>query len=211
MSEPARTAGEAVQELVDVMDRLRSPGGCPWDAEQTHTSLLPYLVEETYEVVDAVERGGRDDVVEELGDLLLQVVFHARLAHEHEQPFSMVEVADGIAAKLRRRHPHVFGDVVADSAEQVSANWETIKAAEKGRTHPLEGIPGSLPALARADKVLSRLERAGLSPTIEPADTPARGYAAELFDVVRRARADGVDPEAALRELLNDVSAQASG
>jgi NTP pyrophosphatase (non-canonical NTP hydrolase) len=110
--------GAALLELVAVMDRLRSPGGCPWDAEQTHQSLVPYLIEETYEAVEAIESGDRAHMAEELGDVLLQVVFHARVAQEHpEAPFDIDDIAAGIAAKLRRRHPHVFGDVVAETPE----------------------------------------------------------------------------------------------
>jgi NTP pyrophosphatase (non-canonical NTP hydrolase) len=116
---PSVPSGAALLDLVAVMDRLRSPGGCPWDAEQTHASLVPYLVEETYEAVEAIESGERDHMAEELGDVLLQVVFHARVAQEDEvAPFDIDDVAAGIAAKLRRRHPHVFGDVVADTPER---------------------------------------------------------------------------------------------
>lgn len=129
MTQPA---GSALLDLVAVMDRLRSPGGCPWDAEQTHASLLPYLVEETYEAVEAIESGDRAHMAEELGDVLLQVVFHARVAQEDAQaPFDIDDVAAGIADKLRRRHPHVFGDVIAETPEAVAANWSVIKAAEK--------------------------------------------------------------------------------
>ncbi len=129
-------------DLVDVMDRLRSPGGCPWDAEQTHESLVGYAVEEVFEVAEAVETGDRAHLREELGDLLLQVVFQARVAQEHPtEPFDLEDVAAGIAAKLRRRHPHVFGDVEVADAQDVHRRWEQIKAAEKGarlgaRRHP---------------------------------------------------------------------------
>lgn len=134
---PSVPSGAALLDLVAVMDRLRSPGGCPWDAEQTHASLVPYLVEETYEAVEAIESGERDHMAEELGDVLLQVVFHARVAQEDEvAPFDIDDVAAGIAAKLRRRHPHVFGDVVADTPEAVAANWSVIKAAEKAAKGP---------------------------------------------------------------------------
>ena len=131
------------------MDRLRSPGGCPWDAEQTHESLVPYLIEEAHEAVEAIESGDRAHMAEELGDVLLQVVFHARVAQEHpEAPFDIDDVAGGIVEKLVRRHPHVFADVDADTAAEVAANWEQIKAAEKaGRTSVLDGIPAGLPAL----------------------------------------------------------------
>ena len=140
--------GARLLDLVAVMDRLRSPGGCPWDAEQTHESLVPYLIEETHELVEAIESGDRTHMVEELGDVLLQVAFHARMAQEHpDSPFGIDDVAGGIVDKLVRRHPHVFADVDADTAQEVAANWEQIKADEKPhRTSPLDGIPDGLPA-----------------------------------------------------------------
>ena len=139
---PELPAVAALADLVRVMDRLRSPGGCPWDAEQTHESLVAYAVEEVYEVAEAVETGDRAHLREELGDLLLQVVFQARVAQEHPtEPFDLEDVAAGIAAKLRRRHPHVFGDVEAGDAEEVHRRWEQIKTAEKARESVLDGIP----------------------------------------------------------------------
>lgn len=214
--------GARLLDAVAVMDRLRSPGGCPWDAEQTHASLVPYLVEEAHEAVEALESGDREHMVEELGDVLLQVLFHARVAQEHEQdPFDVDDVAGHLVAKLVRRHPHVFGDVAADDAATVEANWEQIKAAEKShREHPLEGIPAGMPDLARADKVASRLERAGRADWLrervgawargEDADA-AEALAAELMTVVLRARDAGVDPAAALRSLLRRVHAELGG
>ncbi|NIZ93284.1 MazG family protein [Kineosporiaceae bacterium B12] len=181
------------------MDRLRSPGGCPWDAQQTHASLLRYLVEETYEVVEAVEDGDRDELRDELGDLLLQVVFHARVAAEAPGGFDIDDVAGAIVAKLVRRHPHVFAGEAP--AEDLQRGWDAIKATEKHRESVLDGIPAALPALARADKVLGRVQRADLDPgdAPAPADDPAAAFGAELLAVVRRAHAAGVDPEAALR------------
>lgn len=134
--------GERVLELVEVMDRLRSPGGCPWDARQTHASLVEYLVEEAYETVEAIEDEDDAGLREELGDLLLQVVFHARIAQETDgEGWDIDDVAQGIVEKLIRRHPHVFANVDADTAEQVEANWHALKAQEKGeslgdRRHP---------------------------------------------------------------------------
>ncbi|MCI2238409.1 MazG family protein [Kineococcus sp. TRM81007] len=193
--------GSGLLELVAVMDRLRSPGGCPWDARQTHASLLRYLVEESYEVVDAVENGTREELRDELGDLLLQVVFHARVAAESEEGFDIDDVAGAIVAKLVRRHPHVFAGEVA--AEDLQARWDAIKATEKPRESVLDGIPLQLPALARADKVLGRLQRAGLA---EPTGAPVGGEPVDeeavgerLLELVRVAHAAGVDPEAALR------------
>ncbi|GAB7190201.1 hypothetical protein NUM3379_09070 [Kineococcus sp. NUM-3379] len=217
--------GSALLDLVAVMDRLRSPGGCPWDAEQTHTSLLRYLLEETYEVVDAVESGDRDHLREELGDLLLQVVFHARIATEHpDAPFGVDDVAADLVAKLVRRHPHVFAGERAGA--DLQQRWDEIKAAEKPRGSVLDGIPPALPALARADKVLGRLRRAGLEPAEPGADgrpaadgadgRPAadgaddeHGVGQALLAVVRRAGAAGVDPEAALRRALRGLERDA--
>ncbi|MGQ0624471.1 MAG: MazG family protein [Sporichthyaceae bacterium] len=203
--------GTTFVELVAVMDRLRSPGGCPWDAEQTHSSLLVYALEETYELVEAIETGDRAHLREELGDLLLQVVFHARLAAEHpEDPFGIDEVVAGIRDKLVRRHPHVFGDVHAPDAASVEANWEAIKAAEKGRTSAVDGVPLAQPALALAAKLQSRAERAGVTLALaEPAagSWTGIGTGEALFALVARARARGEDPEAALRETCRRVAA----
>ncbi|MEI9908009.1 MAG: MazG family protein [Actinomycetota bacterium] len=125
-------AGSHLLELVAVMDRLRSPGGCVWDAEQTHESLLKYLLEESYEYIEAVETSDREAMREELGDVLLQVYFHARMAEEHPtEPFSIEDVAKSVAEKLVRRHPHVFGDAVVSSSDEVLENWEALKSAEK--------------------------------------------------------------------------------
>ncbi len=186
MTAPGPQHLRAVADLVAVMDRLRGPGGCPWDAEQTHASLVRYALEEAYEVAEAVEGGDRDALREELGDLLLQVVFHARIATEHPtDPFDVDDVAAGIAAKLRRRHPHVFGTgsgedvyaVDAGAAEQIDATevrarWDRLKLAEHGRTSVFDGVPAAMPALARAQKVLGRARRAGLG---APADEAPDG------------------------------------
>ncbi|HEV8023702.1 MAG TPA: MazG family protein [Candidatus Nanopelagicales bacterium] len=149
--------GDRILDLVEVMDRLRSPGGCPWDARQTHHSLVEYLVEEAYETVEAIEANDDDGLREELGDLLLQVVFHARIAQENtEGAWDVDAVANGIIEKLIRRHPHVFADAEGTTAEQVESNWHALKAQEKGRESVTEGIPESLPALLRAAKVEAR-------------------------------------------------------
>lgn len=205
------------------MDLLRSPGGCPWDAEQTHESLVPFALEEAHEVAEAIEAGDRVGMREELGDLLLQVVFHARLAEEHESdPFDLDDVARGAAAKLVRRHPHVFDDADqgADvhAADDVHARWERIKKAEKQRTSVLEGIPLAQGALARGQKVVSRARRAGLA---VDADAAARrhvteapderdvraAFGARLLLMVAEADAAGVDAEAALRAALRTFEA----
>ena len=143
--------------LVEIMARLRAPGGCPWDRAQSRDDLKPYLVEETYEVLDAIEHRDPAMLREELGDLLLQVVFHARIAAEDpDDPWTIDDVADGIVTKLVARHPHVFGEATAETAEQVEANWHALKAKEKGRESVTDGIPSALPALVHAGKVLSR-------------------------------------------------------
>ncbi|MFI9270630.1 MazG family protein [Kitasatospora sp. NPDC052896] len=198
--------GARLLDLVTVMDRLRSPGGCPWDAEQTHASLVKYLVEEAYELVEAIEEGDRETLREELGDVLLQVFFHARIAEEHPaDPFSIDEVAGDIVEKLTYRHPHVFGDSAASTTDEVEANWEALKAAEKQhRESVLDGVPAGLPALAYAAKLVSRVRRAGFTGAPDaPYRLPAEldeGSAGELLlAVVQRAYDAGVDPDAALR------------
>jgi XTP/dITP diphosphohydrolase len=198
--------GARLLDLVQVMDRLRSPGGCPWDAEQTHRSLVTYLIEEAYELVEAIETGDRDHLREELGDLLLQVVFHSRMAEEHpDQPWSIDDVAAEIADKLVRRHPHVFGDSVATTAEHVLTDWELRKTAEKGRTSAVEGVPLSLPALTLAAKLLHRAARNGVEverPTRVglPDHIDGEAIGNLLFAAVGLADAHGIDPEQALRD-----------
>jgi XTP/dITP diphosphohydrolase len=195
--------GARMLDLIAVMDRLRSPGGCPWDAEQTHESLVPYLIEETHELVEAIESGDREHLMEELGDLLLQVAFHARVAQEDpESPFGIDEIAGGIVEKLVSRHPHVFGDVEAGTPAEVAASWEQLKAAEKPhRTQPLDGIPKDLPALARAHKAAGRLMTAD---RFDLAQAAAAGddLGSRLFALVLEAREKGQDPEAALRATV---------
>ena len=207
------TSLPGVADLVAVMDRLRSPGGCPWDAEQTHASLVPFAVEEVYELVEAIETEDRPGLREELGDLLLQVVFHARMAQEHgTDPFGLDDVAATISAKLRRRHPHVFGDATVDDADHVSRRWDEIKRSEKSRASALDGVPAGLPALARAQAVVSRSRRASLvlpepsEPVSPPPGSPDPAtIGRELLDVVRRAERAGVDADAALREAVREL------
>jgi XTP/dITP diphosphohydrolase len=195
-----------LRRAVEVMDTLRSPGGCPWDAEQTHQSLARYLLEETYEVLEAIETGGVGLLREELGDLLLQVLFHARLAEELPpgQAFSIEDVAGDLADKLVRRHPHVFAASAgaADagpppvSAETLNETWERQKIVEKGRTSATDGVPLGQPALALAAKLVARATRTDLS--ISPA--PSSEVGERLFALVQEAVASGIDPESALRE-----------
>ncbi|MBA2389893.1 MAG: MazG family protein, partial [Geodermatophilaceae bacterium] len=164
--------GSRLLDVVAVMDRLRSPGGCPWDAEQTHESLRRYLLEEVYEAYDALVDDDLDALREELGDVLLQVAFHARLAEEAEQdPWGIDDVAAGLVDKLVRRHPHVFTERPVSGASEVAANWEQIKRAEKGRTSVTEGVARSQPALALAQALVRRAGRHGL-PVPDPATAP---------------------------------------
>ncbi len=203
------------------MDRLRSPGGCPWDAEQTHSSLVEYLIEETYEAVDAIEVGDAADLKEELGDLLLQVVFHARIAQEAAVPWSIDDVAAGITDKLIRRHPHVFADGHVEDTVDSERQWQLNKAKEKGRTSVTEGIPASLPGPARAAKTLRRAQRGGVAvsvarPSAERiadrvmADLTSTEPAEELGDVflalIDRANRTGIDADAALRESIRALN-----
>ncbi|GGT18422.1 MazG family protein [Nonomuraea spiralis] len=187
--------GSRVLDLVAVMDRLRTE--CPWDRKQTHESLAPYLLEESYEVLETIEQGDYPALREELGDLLLQVVFHARVA----ETFDMDDVAAGIVDKLVRRHPHVFGSVRVESADEVNDNWEAIKAAERaakgGESSVLDGVPMGQPALALAAQLLRRAGRAGAPDALAAAI--GQGVARELFDLVRRAQEAGLDAEAELR------------
>jgi XTP/dITP diphosphohydrolase len=187
-----------LERAVDVMDRLRSPGGCPWDAAQTHQSLAKYLLEETYELLEAIETGDLGLLREELGDLLLQVLFHARLTEELPagQAFSIDDVANDLVEKLIRRHPHVFADAEISGAEELDETWERQKAAEKGRTSAVDGVPLAQPALALSAKLLARARRAGLQ--VQPAPTSDLGQ--RLFALAREAAEAGVDPESALRE-----------
>ena len=206
--------GSQLQRLVEVMNTLRSPGGCPWDAEQTHESLLKYLLEESYEFVDAVQSGNRVDMREELGDVLLQVYFHARMAEEHPtDPFSIEDVAQGIADKLIRRHPHVFEGVEVRDSQEVLENWEEIKKKEKGRTSPLDGVAMAQPALPLVEKLLYRAEKYDVdvktpdSVSIEgTADEGAVGQA--LLAVIAWANSNGIDAEAALRKEAMRIAQQ---
>lgn len=198
------------------MDQLRSPGGCVWDAEQTHESLLKFLLEESYEYVEAVETNDREAMREELGDVLLQVYFHSRMAQEHPtDPFSIEDVAQTVADKLIRRHPHVFGDVKVSSSDEVLENWEALKAIEKGRTSAVEGVPLAQPALPLVAKLLYRAEKNKITLNL-PQDISTPKVASEqavgevLLATIAWAMANGVDPEGALRAsaraLITEIS-----
>ncbi len=216
--------GARLLDVVATMDRLRSPGGCPWDAEQTHASLAPYLIEESYEAVDAIERGESAELRDELGDVLLQVAFHSRLAAERDggTGWTIDDVAAGAVEKLVRRHPHVFAGREVSGVEDVLANWETIKAAERGRTSVVDGVPLGAPALVLAAKLQARAASIGLPPALlvggvaaaqtlpqavagaaatiaEDPGTPVESIGELLFAAVALARFHAVNPEAALR------------
>ena len=200
--------------LREVMDKLRSPGGCPWDAEQDHTSLLKYLLEESYEFIESVENNDRDAMQEELGDLLLQVYFHSRMAEEDaKQPFNIEDVAKSVADKLIRRHPHVFAGEVVDSSADVLENWEKQKAAEKGRTSAIDGVPLAQPALPLATKVLYRLKKLNYDLSVsEPiklkADVDQDQFGQILLGLITQAVDKGLDPEAALRGATKELIVQ---
>ncbi|WP_347059416.1 MazG family protein [Blastococcus sp. HT6-30] len=199
-------AGVRLLDVVAVMDRLRSPGGCPWDAEQTHASLRGYLLEEAHEAYDAIVDDDPAAMREELGDVLLQVVFHARVAAEagEERRFDVDDVAGDLVDKLVRRHPHVFGDAGPRDVAQVEAGWDEIKKAEKQRRSPTEGVSRSQPAASWGAALVRRAGRAGLA-TPAPAeltvDSP-EALGERLLAVVAAAEARGWDAEDALREAV---------
>ena len=214
--------GARLLDVVATMDRLRSPGGCPWDAKQTHDSLAPYLLEEAYEAFQAIEDNDNEALREELGDVLLQVAFHARLAEENDpdERWTVDDVAGDLVAKLVRRHPHVFGDRNVSGADEVQANWDVIKAEEKAGRSPLDGVPLAMAALTLAATLQRKAAKAGMAldavaPELLAAETAAAAIAAAaasyeeqpsvdaagalLWTVVAALREDDIDAEAALR------------
>jgi XTP/dITP diphosphohydrolase len=200
--------------LRQVMNKLRSPGGCPWDAEQDHLSLLKFLLEESYEFIEAVEDNDRDAMQEELGDLLLQVYFHSRMAEEDKkQPFDIEDVAKGVADKLIRRHPHVFSDAVVGSSSEVLENWEAQKAFEKGRTSAIDGVPLAQPALPLVSKLLYRASKSNYQlPKTESVKLPDEmnqdQFGELLLSLISQAVDKGLDPEAALRGAAKTLITQ---
>lgn len=196
------------------MNKLRSPGGCPWDSEQDHTSLLKFLLEESYEFIEAVEDKDQTAMQEELGDLLLQVYFHSRIAEENtDQPFDIEDVARTVADKLVRRHPHVFGDSKVENSAEVLANWEVQKAAEKGRTSAIDGIPLAQPALSLVTKLLYRAEKFNyqlpIAMPLKMADEINQDQFGQLLlGLISQAVNKGLDPEAALRGAAKSLIAQ---
>lgn len=205
--------GSELLRLVEVMDRLRSPGGCAWDAEQTHESLIKYLLEESYEFIDAIESDDRAGMREELGDVLLQVYFHSRIAQDHPtDPFTIDDVAGAIADKLIGRHPHVFAGLEVSGTEEIIENWEAIKAKEKGRTSPIDGVAMSQPALPLVSKLIYRADKYGAAVEIpkyqsdEAATEESVGQA--LASVIAWAYSHEIDPELALRAQARAMIAQ---
>jgi len=202
----------AISDLLDVMARLRAPNGCPWDREQDHRSLRWHAVEEVYELMDAIESEDDHEMEEELGDLLLQVVFHCQLAKERGA-FDFEQAARHITNKLIRRHPHVFGDVKVKDVDQVWANWEKIKRAEKhgtrhSRPSALDGIPRHLPALLRAEKLVKKARRAKLTGATPRRRLTQAQIGAELFRLASYAQSRGWSAEDLLKK---EASAQERG
>ena len=202
----------AINELLAVMAKLRSPQGCPWDREQNHKTLRYHAVEEVYELMDAIEAGDDQEMAEELGDLLLQVVFHCQLAHERGA-FDFEQVARRITDKLIRRHPHVFGDLKVKDVDEVWANWEKIKKAEKhgtrhARPSALDGIPRHLPALLKAEKLLKKARKAKLPVGKAPRHKAKSALGRELFELARMAQSKGWSAEELLR---NEIARQERG
>jgi len=207
MSPKRKKRGSAINDLIEVMEQLRAPDGCPWDREQDHKSIRFHAVEEVYELIDAIEMDDDDEMLEECGDLLLQVVFHCQLAKERNA-FDFEKAARSITDKLIRRHPHVFGDSDADNVDAVWAQWEKIKREEKkGTQHErpsvLDGIPRHLPALQRAEKLVKKARKNGLTkiPLAKPIKQryTKASLSKELFALAEYAQNKGWQPEALLR------------
>ena len=215
-------SNEGLIRLRQVMDQLRSPGGCPWDAEQTHESLIKYLIEETYETIDAIDSKDREHMIEELGDLLLQVFFHARIGEEDSAaPFDIDDVANAISNKLVRRHPHVFPDVngelvAAPDAEFVEQNWQALKKAEKARTSVTDGVPVSMPPLTQVSKLATRLindnQNFPVTPEIKSMahnlNLNPHDSAELIVALIAEMQSAGIDVEKQMRGAVNDLRAR---
>ena len=206
-------ADSELQRLVEVMDRLRSPGGCAWDAEQTHESLIKYLLEESYEFIDAIETDDRAGMREELGDVLLQVYFHSRIAQDHPtDPFSIEDVAGAIADKLMSRHPHVFENLAVSGTDEIIENWEVIKAREKGRTSAIDGIAMAQPALPLVAKIFYRAEKYKVDLDVPQYESEQevneKSVGEALASVIAWAHENGIDPENALRAQAREMIRQ---
>ena len=191
---PASQGGARLLDLIRVQARLRAPGGCPWDAEQTHQTLARHLLEETHELLEAIDAEDSDAIRDELGDLLLQVTFHAQIAADDGR-WDVDDVAQGLVEKLIHRHPHVFGDADAQTPEDVNAHWQRTKAVEKQRESVTDGIPLGQPGLALAAKLAGRVRTGGVAVGLPRGE----GIGYELLELAARAEAAGIDPETALR------------
>lgn len=203
----------SVDQLVEVMNQLRSPGGCTWDAQQTHASLARYLLEETYEALEAMDSGDAGALKEELGDILLQVVFHARIAQEQNPEVTLENIAQGVVDKLVRRHPHVFTDLEVKTNEELEDNWAAIKASEKPRESITDGVPNAMPALQVATQLMYRSRKLDVpvgNPSVtdglrQLVGTPTPEQIADLLvGVVSLAREQDLDPESILRAKMSD-------
>lgn len=208
---------ESVDRLVQVMDQLRSPGGCPWDAEQTHQSLARYLLEETYEALEAMDTGNVSELREELGDLLLQVVFHARIAQEQEPDFTLDSIAQGVVDKLVRRHPHVFAGANFETNEELEANWAAVKLQEKQRESVTDGVPLAMPALQLATQLIYRARKIDVPASNSHVKEEVRNVIGEvtadsiselLVTAVELAREKDLDAESLLRSAMTDFRQQ---
>jgi XTP/dITP diphosphohydrolase len=204
---PTATPHPRLDELIAVLEKLRAPGGCAWDREQTHASLVQYLFEECAELVEAIESGSRTELIEELGDVVYQVLFHADIAAEAGE-FTLEDVAERMTAKMVGRHPHVFGDTVADTADAVAANWELLKAVEKPeRSSVLDGVPEGMPSLALASKLLGRAAKVGVSRGGAAIPATEAELGDQLLAMAAAARDAGLDAERALRTALRSLRA----
>jgi XTP/dITP diphosphohydrolase len=206
--EPMTQQHPQLEELIAVLERLRAPGGCAWDREQTHVSLVRYLLEETYELIDAIENGNREEMIEELGDVLYQVIFHSDIAaHTPGEEFTLEDVAANMTAKMIGRHPHVFGDATAETADDVMAVWDDLKRVEKpNRTSVLDGVPQGMPALALADKLLGKAHKLGITRREQVhAPESEQELGDLLMSIVATARNNGLDAERALRASLREL------
>ena len=216
---PSRDRGERLLDLVRVMSRLRQPGGCPWDREQSHRTLARHLLEETHEVLEAIDAGDRDRLREELGDVLLQVVFHAQMAAE-ERAWDIDDVARGVVEKLIRRHPHVFGDNALGDSDAVLQQWDAIKAAEKKRGPEQQGkfkdLPRQLPALMFAQDVYKQIRKqgmdasgvideGGIAMTAAALASDEAALGKQLFEIAAACRIQKIEPESALRRYAQSV------
>lgn len=196
--------------LCDIIHQLRSPGGCPWDREQTHKSLSKHLIEESYEAIDAIEEGDNTKIADELGDVLLQIVMHAEIGSERGE-FTIDDVLDAICTKMIVRHPHVFGNAVAETPEKVLDNWEAIKRKERGQkklSESIASITPSLPALMRCDKIIGKIKSATsveLKKIMPDDESPEMEIGRQICEICDRAHSLGVDSEAALGLFLKKI------